>query len=413
MDNGSVPSSVDHAPDDRTTPGSRRSPSAWSLAAAAYVFAVVMMGTTLPTPLYPAYEQRYAFGSLTTTVLFAVYAGGVILALVTVGQASGRWGRRPVLLIGVGLSLLSTLGFLVAGQLWILYVARVVSGLSAGIFTATGTASVIENAPRSRGALASALATAANIGGLGLGILMAGFVAQAVPWPLRTPFLVHALLLVVAGLALLGVRETVSPSRSRPLVQAPRVPREARGIFAASSVGAVAGFAMCGVYSSVAPGFMTSVLGMHGSGAIGLVVALVFVASAAAQIGFGALGDRWLIAGGALALAVGMVLMSAALLAASLPALVASAMLSGAGQGVLFMTGMRAVMARTPADERTQATTSYFVVAYLSISVPAIGAGLVSTTMSLRTTGLLCAIAIGIVALAALAAARRFPTSRS
>jgi hypothetical protein len=28
---------------------------------AAYAFAVVMLGTTLPTPLYPHYEQRYGF----------------------------------------------------------------------------------------------------------------------------------------------------------------------------------------------------------------------------------------------------------------------------------------------------------------------------------------------------------------
>ena len=41
---------------------------------AAYAFAVVMLGTTLPTPLYPHYEQRWGFSALTITVIFAVYA---------------------------------------------------------------------------------------------------------------------------------------------------------------------------------------------------------------------------------------------------------------------------------------------------------------------------------------------------
>ncbi|WP_312978897.1 hypothetical protein [Corynebacterium sp.] len=66
-----------------------------SLAAASYVFAVVMAGTTMPTPLYPEYEQAYSFVSLTTTTLFAVYAAGVIVALVALGQASAR-PVRPV-----------------------------------------------------------------------------------------------------------------------------------------------------------------------------------------------------------------------------------------------------------------------------------------------------------------------------
>lgn len=49
--------------------------------AAAGAFAVGMLGTTLPTPLYGLYRQQIGFSELIVTVVFAVYAVGVIVAL--------------------------------------------------------------------------------------------------------------------------------------------------------------------------------------------------------------------------------------------------------------------------------------------------------------------------------------------
>lgn len=51
----------------------------WLIAAA---FFVTMLGTTLPTPLYPLYEKRFGFAPVVITVIFATYAVGVIAGLV-------------------------------------------------------------------------------------------------------------------------------------------------------------------------------------------------------------------------------------------------------------------------------------------------------------------------------------------
>ena len=63
----------------------------------AYVFAATMLGTTLPTPLYVIWESQWHFSSVTVTLIFAVYAAGVLSALVFAGRASDQVGRRPVL----------------------------------------------------------------------------------------------------------------------------------------------------------------------------------------------------------------------------------------------------------------------------------------------------------------------------
>ncbi|MFJ3383481.1 MULTISPECIES: MFS transporter [unclassified Curtobacterium] len=390
------------------TATSARPATGWSLVAATYVFAVVMIGTTIPTPLYPTYESRFGFGSTTTTVLFAVYAGGVILALVLGGRLSDAIGRRPVLLAGIVFSLASAVVFAIGTAEWMLFAARVLSGLSAGVFTATGTVTVLENAPERRKGLASALATAANIGGLGIGMFLAGAIATVTPWPLRAPYVVHAVLLVVAGVAMLAVRDPVTPDRSRIRLQLPGIPPESRGVFAASAVGAVVGFAVCGLYSSVAPNFMGQVLGVDSPFVVGVVVFALFGASAAAQIALRGLADRTLIVIGAVALAAGMGVLVWSLLATSLALLVESSVLAGVGQGLLFMTGLRAITGATDASRRTEATTSYFVLAYLSISIPAIGAGLLAAGIGLVAAGVVFALVVAVVSLVGLTAARRF-----
>src|SRR3954453_10513845 len=94
----------------------------------AYAFLVTMVGTTLPTPLYPLFEQRYSFGELMVTVIFAVYAFGVIAGLLVFGNLSDEIGRKPVLLIGLAFSAISAFLFVLAESLVPIFAGRVASG---------------------------------------------------------------------------------------------------------------------------------------------------------------------------------------------------------------------------------------------------------------------------------------------
>jgi len=98
-----------------------------------------MVGTTLPTPMYALYAERMHFSVLTTTVVFASYTGGVLFALLAFGRWSDAIGRRPMLLAGAACALASAVVFLAADSVPDLMIGRVLSGLSAGIFTGTAT----------------------------------------------------------------------------------------------------------------------------------------------------------------------------------------------------------------------------------------------------------------------------------
>src|SRR5690625_1916803 len=150
----------------------------WSQLALAWVVALIMLGTTIPASLYPLYQDAMGFSALTITVIFAVYALGVMLALLVMGNWSDQLGRRPLLLVGLLSALISGGAFLLAQGLPALLIGRFLSGMSAGIFTATATVTIVELAPQRLRARAVFAATAANMGGLGAGPIFAGALAQ-------------------------------------------------------------------------------------------------------------------------------------------------------------------------------------------------------------------------------------------
>src|SRR5580658_3050556 len=121
----------------------------WAYAAISVLFVSVMVATTEPTPLYAFWERSYRFGSIVTTLVFATYAVGVIAALLFAGRDSDVDGRRPVLAVCAGLSALSSVLFLLANGLVLLFVARLISGFSAGLAAAAATATLVDLAGRS------------------------------------------------------------------------------------------------------------------------------------------------------------------------------------------------------------------------------------------------------------------------
>jgi len=380
----------------------------------AYAFAAIMVGTTLPTPMYALYGEQMHFAVLTTTVIYATYAGGVLFALLAFGRWSDAIGRRPVLLAGVVFAVASAAVFLVAHSVSMLLVGRVLSGLSAGIFTGTATAAVIEAAPESWRTRAAAVATVANIGGLGTGPLLAGLLVEYAPGPLHLSFIVHIVLALLAGAAVLIVPETSQRTGSIG-VQRLSVPAEVRTVFVIAALAAFAGFAVTGLFTAVAPSFLSQVVGITNHAVAGLIACSIFAASAVAQVAARTMNPQRAVAIGCAILVVGMVILAVALHFSSLAGLIAAAVVSGIGQGISFSRGLAAVAERTPPGRRAEVSSTYFVVAYVAISLPVVGEGLAARRWGLQTAGVTFAIAVAILSIICLVAilaqeARQFRT---
>ena len=348
----------------------------WLLAS---VFAATMLGTTLPTPLYVIYQARWHFSAAMVTVIFAVYAAAVLATLLLAGRSSDQAGRKSVLAAALGASALSTIAFIIAPDEGVLLVGRVLSGLSAGLMTGTATAMLTELTPASAHRRASLMATAANMGGLGLGPLIAGLFAQYAPHPTTLVFEVYLVVLAAAGGCLIFVPETVSP-RQRPALRFAGlgVPERGRGQFIAAAVAAFAAFALLGLFSSLVPGFIGGVLHQGSHAVQGAIVFGLFAVGTVTQAALSRFSSRRVVLAGMGLLLVALVLILAALAQAGMVLFLAGTVTGGVAVGAIFGGSLATASRLAPAGRRGQVISAFFVACYAGLIIPVVGVGVLA-----------------------------------
>ncbi len=373
----------------------------------AAIFAVVMAATTVSTPLYPAYADQFGLTPLTITVVFAVYGVGVMGGLAVTGRLSDHVGRKPPLAAGLVLGLAAMVLFIAAHGLGLLLAGRLLIGLTAGLYTGTATAWLVDLGPdRSR---ATKLAVGANLGGLALGPALAGVLAQFAPYPLRTVYVVE-LVLMSAGLVAHALLPETVPRRRFELDFAGIVPpREVRVVFLPAATAGVAAFGVSGVFGSVGPGMLREVLGITAPVASGALVATLFVMSVAGQVLARRFAPAVALPAGCVALAASLVLLGLALALETVVALVAAAVVAGLAQGVIVGSGLGLLTARAPAERRSQVASTYFLVLYIGLVVPVVAFGLVEAGIGLVDAGYVFCAVVGAAALLSGVAVVRSP----
>ncbi|GLY14544.1 putative multi-drug efflux transporter [Kineosporia sp. NBRC 101677] len=360
--------------------GSRRHGAGFWLIA--FAFLTAMAFSTVPTPLYPLYMARDGFSTFMVTVVFAVYALGVVISLVLAGHVSDWVGRRRVLVPALLLELVAAVLFVVSTDLTVLLLARLVTGLGVGMITATATAHLAElhaaHRPTASAQRFETVSTAANIGGLGLGPLVAGFLAQWVDAPLRTPYLVFVVLLLLAVAAVLKAPETVTRPEIAPTYRPQRVSADHGDPagYVTAAAAAFVGFSVFGLFTSVAPGFVAGTLHHPSRALAGLIVFVVFGAAAAAQVLTARLTARAKLNVGLLFEVTGLVATVAGTRTENLALFVVGGVLAGIGAGVLFKAAIGTVVAMAAPARRGEALAGLFLIGYLGLIGPVLGMGL-------------------------------------
>ena len=374
---------------------------------AAGAFLIAMVGTTLPAPLYAIYQQQLGFDASWVTIIFSIYAAGVIAALLAVGSWSDQLGRRPMLLAGLVMGAVSNIIFLYADSITALLVGRLFSGFCAGIMTGTATVAVIELAP-GKWRNATLMATSANMLGLGLGPLLAGATSQFLPDPLHLVFYVHLGMLLLAAIGVAVIRETVQrPARIKLGIQKPSVPASVRSVFISASIAGLAGFSVAGLFTSMVPSVMIHVMQARGGLLIGAVILLFFVASSVGQALLQWLPKALHITLGCTGLIAGVICLGLSIAFAQLYLLVAAGLIAGVGQGMILRSVMGAVTASSPPHQKAAVTSAFFVVLYLSISVPVVAVGFGVELFGLVRVGEFFAGLVALVALLAMVCMKR------
>jgi len=369
--------------------------------AVAFAFAVSLAFTVVPTPLWALYQRHDGYSTIAVTVAFAAYAFGVIASLFLAGHVSDWLGRRRVLLPAVLLEALSATLFLASTSFGVVIAARVLSGLGIGMITATATAHLSElhaaarpAASRARGDLVS---TVANLGGFAFGPVAAGVLAQYVAAPLRTPYLVFLVLLLLAALAVALAPETVQVSRRAYRPQRVSVPLASRPRYFAAAAGAFASLSVLGLFTSLAPAFVAGTLHHPSRALAGLVASMVFGSGAVAQVLLRRRPIRHQLGAGLAVMAAGLVTLTAGVWAISLAVFLLGGLLAGAGAGALLKGAISTVVDLAPPATRGEALAGLFLGGYLGLAVPVLGLGILTRFVSAPVALLAFAAAVLLV----------------
>ncbi|WP_300606157.1 MFS transporter [Trebonia sp.] len=371
--------------------------------AAAALF-VLFMGNNLPSALYGLLRERFGFSPLTQTLLYAVPVVAVILpGLLVFGTLSDIAGRRSLVLAGLAAFAAGDLAFMLAGDTSWLFAGRLAQGLGIALATAASTATLSDSAgglrrdPVAAQRTAALAGTIAITGGLAVGPLAGGLLAQYAPSPRITPLAVH-LGLVAAALALAwsipGRRPRPAEAAGRWRPAMPRIPDAMRPRFRVIAIAELLCWAVLGVFSAVIASLLGSIL--HTSN-LALTAGGLFVAIAAstlAQVGAPRLAPLTAQVTGLSVLACGLVLLLAAEGTANVVLVVAAMVCSGTGHGLVFAGNLAEVTVAAPAAERGAVLGAIYFVNYAGLGVPVIGVGVLSLWTGLETATTVAAIVI-------------------
>jgi MFS family permease len=397
------------------SPAARRRHHSFGFWVVAVAFLLNMAFSAVPTPLYVLYQRRDHFSTIMVTLVFAVYAVGVIGSLFLAGHISDWVGRKKVFVPALLVNVASALIFLLAPSLPGLLVARVVSGVSVGLTTATATAYLAELHLGALGGAAAGVgrrdqlvAISANLGGIGIGPLIAGVLAEYAPQPLRLPYLAFGVALTILAIAVALSPETAKrpDSRSAWRPQQIAVPAGRRGLFFAATGAGLASFAVYGMFTSLVPSLLAGALHQSSHAVAGAVVFAAFAAGALAQILLSRTSIESTLRISPLLLLPGLGLLVTAIWVPNLTMFIAAGVVTGAGAGLLFRAALVTAGSTASADSRAEVLAGYFLGAYVGLSVPVVGLGVATEYAPTRDVILIFAAVVATAVVAAIHAIR-------
>ncbi len=128
----------------------KTSRTAWrQKASLSFILSVVLLdliGMSIIMPVQAYIVRQYSTQAIMVTLLPVLYAGAQFFAAPLLGKLSDRYGRRPVLLISILGSAIGYFLFGIGGALWVLFLSRLIDGITGGNIS-TASAYIVDITP--------------------------------------------------------------------------------------------------------------------------------------------------------------------------------------------------------------------------------------------------------------------------
>jgi MFS family permease len=349
----------------------------------AFAFLIVSAFATLPSPLYGLYRVRDDLSAFTITVVYAIFAGGTIAALLLVPAIAARIGRRGAMLAAVATMMAAAVVLAAWKSLPGLLAGRLLTGVAVGLASGTAITYLIELGLRSDPNPAAAvrarnIGTAVNVGALGIGPLVAGCLAEWVRQPLTVPYLLVIALGAIALAGLVTAPETTAPALRAATAQQATGSRRGARIPVPAAAATLAAFAANGLFAGLSGLFLATTLGHPSHALAGASLFIVFAAGVISQWGTAGLQASRALALGMASMLIGLALLviSVRLSTPSLALFLVSGGLIGAGAGAVFKGTTGLVLGAAAPEDRLALTSALLISLFVGLSIPVVGAGI-------------------------------------
>jgi len=370
---------------------------------ASSIFLVLTLGIVTcaagaPTPLYRIYQEHWGFSPVMVTLVFAVYALSLLVALLTVGALSDYVGRRPVIFAALILNAIAMSLFVAADSVAMLIAARILQGFATGIAASTIGAAILDT-NRAHGSL---LNSVTPVTGTATGALVSGILVSWAPMPTQLIYIVLLVGMLVPAVLVWWIPETATPrpgalASLRPTVVVPPVARSALILV---SPGNIALWALCGFYLSLMPSLVRTITGSASPLLGGLAVSVLTYSGALSMLVVRPWPGPTILVRSMSGLIVGVLITLGGVSAQSIPLLLLGTVIAGVGFGAGFFGSIRTVVPLAPPHERAGLLSVIFIVCYLAFSIPTVIAGLFVPMLGLPLT--LYIYGAAVIALAAI-----------
>ncbi|WP_211257473.1 MFS transporter [Muricoccus aerilatus] len=365
----------------------------------------LLAGSAEPTALFRLYSDGLHLTAPGLTLVFAAYAGSLLLALLTLGSLSDHVGRRPMISAGMLVSILAMLVFITADSLAALVAARLIQGLATGAALSALGAAMLD-VDRARGALVSSIAPFL---GMAVGLIAAAVLVNHAPHPAALIYAVTAALFLLLAVGVWFLPETAArhPGAWGALRPRVHVPRQARAMLLLITPVNTAAWALGGFYLSLMPGLLRASVGALPPVATAAVIAILPLAGSLSLGVLRNLPPARCIATGALGLALGIGLTLMGVYATNAALLIGGTLVAGLAFGAAFSGAVRGVFPLAGAAERAGLMAAYYVESYLAFSLPTVLAGMAVPVFGLHATAIVYGAVLMLLALASATAALR------
>ncbi|MCC9650185.1 MFS transporter [Vibrio sp. MA64] len=357
----------------------------------------VLAAASVPTPLYPHYQEVFNFSNAMLTIIFAAYAISLLATLLISGSISDYIGRKVVISIALALQIISMWWFYASSSVFDLIIARLLQGAATGLATSALGAVLVDLDKR----LGGTIAVASSMLGLSSGVILSSLLIQFSEEPAQSIFKTLIIVYLLQGFLVLIDEERISKRAGVLYSLQPKIniSTNLKDVIKYLAPVNMVGWALCGFYLALMPLLNKEIAQFTTPFINSFLIFVLPFTGGLTSIYFRNKESIKSIKVASFSMFLGIISIILGALTENILWLFTAGILSGIGFGAGFLGTQKSMLERTEEFERSGTISLFYIISYLPFSIPVVLAGVSIQNSDLITTTIFFSTILSVICL--------------